>query len=54
MLPDETFFSRIAYQNFHNYHVFADENPDPITETHCQQQFSIKLLIRIVVNKLKA
>ena len=51
MFTDEANFSRNTTQNFHNNHVWADENPHAITETHFQDQLSVNLWVGIIGNK---
>lgn len=52
MFTDEANFSRNAIQNFHNNHMWADENPYAITETHFQEQFSVNVWVGIIDDNL--
>lgn len=48
LFTDEANFSRNAIQNFHNNHMWAEENPHTITETHFQHQFSVNVWAGII------
>jgi len=48
LFTDEANFSRNAIQNFHNNHLWADENPHAIKETHFQHQFSVNVWAGII------
>lgn len=48
LFTDESNFSRNAIQNFHNNHLWADENPHAVTETHFQNQFSVNVWAGII------
>lgn len=48
LFTDEANFSRNAIQNFHNNHIWADENPHAITESHFQEQFSLNVWVGII------
>lgn len=43
LFTDEASFSRTSIVNFHNNHLWADENPHGIVETHFQEQFSLNV-----------
>uniref|UniRef100_A0A6P7GMR5 Uncharacterized protein LOC114344564 n=1 Tax=Diabrotica virgifera virgifera TaxID=50390 RepID=A0A6P7GMR5_DIAVI len=49
---DEAHFSRVAIINFHNNHVWADQNPHEIIEHHFQNVFSVNVWIGIVGDNL--
>jgi hypothetical protein len=44
---DEAQFTGGGIQNFHNQHLWADENPHAILPSHHQQRFSINILAGI-------
>lgn len=48
LFTDEANFSRNSIRNFHNNHVWAEENPHAITEAHHQEQFSVNVWAGIV------
>lgn len=48
LFTDEASFSRNAIRNFHNNHLWCDENPHAIFEDRFQHQFSINVWIGIV------
>lgn len=48
MFTDEASFSRNAIRNFHNNHVWADENPHEVLEDRFQHQFSLNVWLGIV------
>lgn len=48
LFSDEASFSRDAIQNFHNRHVWAEENPHSVIESRHQYQFSVNVWIGIV------
>jgi hypothetical protein len=48
LFTDEANFSRNAIMNFHNKHLWCDENPHVIIETHFQYQFSLNVWVGIV------
>lgn len=48
LFTDEANFSREAIINFHNNHVWAEENPHAIVEAHHQQQFSLNVWVGII------
>lgn len=43
LFTDEANFSRNSIINFHNNHIWAEENPHGIVETHFQEQFSLNV-----------
>lgn len=43
LFTDEACFSRTSIINFHNEHVWAEENPHGYVETHFQEQFSLNV-----------
>lgn len=45
---DEPMFSENAIQNFHNNHVWTEENPNVITEHHLQYQISVNVWAGII------
>jgi hypothetical protein len=49
---DEAQFTGDGIQNFHNHHLWADENPHAILPSHHQQQFSISIWAGICGNNL--
>lgn len=48
LFTDEANFSRNAIRNFHNNHVWAEENPHEILEDRFQHQFSLNVWVGIV------
>lgn len=52
LFTDEANFSRDAIMNFHNNHVWADENPHAIMEGHHQQTFSVNVWAGVVGDHL--
>ncbi|EFN63884.1 hypothetical protein EAG_08086, partial [Camponotus floridanus] len=48
LFTDEASFSRNAIRNFHNNHVWAEENPHEVCEDRFQHQFSLNVWIGIV------
>ena len=48
LFTDEASFSRNAIRNFHNSHVWADENPHEVCEDRFQHQFSLNIWVGIV------
>lgn len=52
MFTDEANFSRDGIFNYHNNHIWADENPHAISEGHHQQQFSVNVWAGIVGDQL--
>lgn len=52
LFTDEANFSRNAIQNFHNNHLWAEENPHAITETNYQYQFSVNVWAGIIGDRL--
>lgn len=52
LFTDEASFSRNSIMNFHNNHVWADENPHAIVETRFQVQFSLNVWGGIVGDHL--
>lgn len=49
---DEANFSRQSIRNFHNNHVWAEENPHEIAESHFQHQFSLNVWLAVIDNFL--
>lgn len=45
---DEAMFTRRGVVNFHNYHVWAHENPRAIRPTHFQHEFSVNVWLGII------
>jgi hypothetical protein len=43
IFTDEAYFTRDGIQNFHDQHLWADENPHAILPSHHQQRFSINI-----------
>lgn len=43
LFTDEANFSRTSIINFHNNHIWAQENPHGIVESHFQEQFSLNV-----------
>lgn len=52
MFTDEASFSKDGIINFHNNHIWAEENPHEIAEGRHQQQFSVNVWAAIVGNHL--
>lgn len=52
LFTDEANFSRNAIQNSHNNHLWAEENPHAIIETHFQYQFSVNVWVGIIGDHL--
>lgn len=52
LFTDEANFSRNSIQNFHNNHLWAEENPHAVTETHFQHQFSVNVWAGIIGDHL--
>ena len=52
MLTDEANFSRNEIKNFHNNHVWAEENPHAVVESNHQNQFSVNVWVGIVENHI--
>ena len=52
LFTDEAKFTRNGVQNFHNTHVWADENPKEVLETRHQQQFNINVWAGIIADIL--
>ncbi|XP_066253696.1 uncharacterized protein, partial [Euwallacea similis] len=48
LFTDEATFSRSAIINFHNNHIWADENPHSIVDERFQHQFSLNVWAGIV------
>lgn len=48
LFTDEANFSREAIMNFHNTHIWSQENPHAITETRFQHQFSLNVWAGII------
>lgn len=47
LFSDEAGFSRDGIFNFHNSHVWADENPHAVVELHHQNRFSLNVWLAI-------
>jgi hypothetical protein len=54
LFTDECFFSRNGTYNIHNYHVWAEENPDAIHINAFQHRFSINLWAGILGDSLSS
>lgn len=52
LFTDEANFSRDAIINYHNNHIWAEENPHAIVEAHHQEQFSLNVWVGIIGNHL--
>lgn len=52
LVTDECCFSREGVLNFHNAHVWADENPHSIRQNNFQQKFRLNLWAGILNNNL--
>ena len=52
LFTDEASFSRNAIRNYHNNHLWCDENPHAIFEDRFQHQFSLNVWIGIVADCL--
>ena len=48
LFTDEASFQRDQIVNFHNQHVWADENPHAIVQSHHQHRFSVNVWAGIV------
>lgn len=48
LFTDEACFSRNSIINFHNNHVWADNNPHAVIENHFQEQFSVNVWIGVI------
>jgi len=48
LFTDEATFTRDGIQNFHNQHVWTDENPHATVQSHHQQRFCINIWTGIV------
>lgn len=48
LFTDEANFSRNSIRNFHNNHLWADENPHGIVESNHQEQFSLNVWAGII------
>lgn len=48
LFTDEASFSRNAIMNFHNNHIWCEENPHAITESRFQQQFALNVWVGIL------
>jgi hypothetical protein len=49
---DEAQFTRDGIQNFHEHHLWADENPHAILPSHHQQRFPINIWVSIYGDNL--
>lgn len=52
LFTDEASFSRDAIINFHNNHIWAEDNPNAIIENHSQVQFSLNIWVGIIGDHL--
>lgn len=52
LFTDEANFSREAIINYHNNHIWAEENPHAIVEAHHQEQFSLNVWLGHIGNQL--
>lgn len=52
LFTDEANFSRDEIMNFHNIHVWDDENPHAVSESRHQHQFSLNVWVGIIENFL--
>lgn len=52
LFTDEAGFTRSGITNFHNEHVYADENPHAIKVTHHQHEFRINVWAGIIDNRI--
>lgn len=52
LATDESCFTRDGSVNFHNLHMWSDDNPHAIRQSHFQQRFSLNLWVGIVNNHL--
>jgi hypothetical protein len=50
LAADEVCFTRNGVVNFHNVHVWAQENPHAVRQSNFQQRFSINIWAGIVDN----
>lgn len=48
LFTDEASFSRNGIMNFHNNHIWTDDNPHAITQTRFQDRFSFNVWIGII------
>lgn len=48
LFTDEACFSRNSIMNFHNNHLWCEENPHAIVENNYQHQFSVNIWVGIV------
>lgn len=48
LFTDEASFSRESIRNFHNNHIWADENPHEIAESKFQHQFSLNVWLGVI------
>lgn len=52
LFTDEARFTRTAIINYHNQHIWADENPHAIKPNRPQQQFSVNIWAGIIADHL--
>lgn len=52
LFTDEASFSRDPIMNFHNNHIWSEENPHAVTEARFQQQFSLNVWVGIFRDSL--
>lgn len=52
LFTDEANFSRDAITNYHNNHIWAEENPHAIVEGRHQEQFSLNVWVGIIGDHL--
>lgn len=52
LFTDEANFSRDKIRNFHNNHLWSDENPQAIMERHHQHTFSVNVWVGVVGDHL--
>lgn len=52
LFTDEANFSRESIINYHNNHLWSEENPHAITEAHHQQHFSLNVWVGCIGNLL--
>lgn len=48
LFTDEANFSRESIRNFHNNHIWADQNPHEFTECNFQHQFSLNVWLGVI------
>lgn len=48
LFTDESCFTRRGITNFHNQHVYAEENPHTVTERHFQREFKLNVWMGII------